>query len=135
VQQDAISICIVAVDKFKNLKDIAFYIKHQYDKKYPGSGKAAEGVYHCAVGKSFASEFKVSCKDHTRKDTWVGRSFILNGQLQTSRSAEFDRICLFAMLFLSGAVSHETRQMIHLKIDTLHVILWKSKEAPFQITD
>ncbi len=47
---------LVAVDKFKQLKDIAFYIKHQYDKKYPGSGKAAEGVYHCAVGKSFASE-------------------------------------------------------------------------------
>ncbi|GAX82956.1 hypothetical protein CEUSTIGMA_g10383.t1 [Chlamydomonas eustigma] len=87
-EQDAINICIVAVDKYKNLKDVAFYIKHQYDKKYPGSGKAAEGVYHCAVGKSFAS-----------------------------------------------AVSHETRQMIHLKIDTLHVILWKSKEAPFQITD
>ena len=56
-EKDAINISIVAVDKYKHLKDIAFYIKHQYDKKYPGSGKAAEGVYHCAVGKSFASEF------------------------------------------------------------------------------
>jgi hypothetical protein len=35
--------------------DIAFYIKHEYDRKYPGSGKATEGVYHCIVGKSFAS--------------------------------------------------------------------------------
>lgn len=56
-EQDAITICIVAVDKFKHLKDIAFHIKHEYDKKYPGSGKATEGVYHCAVGKSFASEW------------------------------------------------------------------------------
>ena len=57
-EQDAITICIVAVDKFKHLKDIAFHIKHEYDKKYPGSGKATEGVYHCAVGKSFASEWR-----------------------------------------------------------------------------
>lgn len=54
-EQDAINISIVAVDKFKHLKDIAFHIKQSYDKKYPGSGKATEGVYHCAVGKSFAS--------------------------------------------------------------------------------
>jgi hypothetical protein len=37
------------------LSDIAFYIKHEYDHKYPGSGKATEGVYHCAVGRHFAS--------------------------------------------------------------------------------
>ncbi len=55
-EQDAVKISIVAVDKFRHLKDIAYYIKHEYDKKYPGSGKATEGVYHCAVGKSFASE-------------------------------------------------------------------------------
>lgn len=54
-EQDAINIVLVAVDKFKHLKDIAFYIKQTYDKKFPGSGKATEGVYHCAVGKSFAS--------------------------------------------------------------------------------
>ena len=55
-EQDAIAICTVAVDKFKQLKDIAFHIKHEYDHKYPGSGKATEGVYHCIVGKSYASE-------------------------------------------------------------------------------
>ena len=54
-EQDAINISIVALDKYKTLKEVAFYIKQQYDRKYPGSGKAAEGVYHCAVGKSFAS--------------------------------------------------------------------------------
>ncbi|PNH05047.1 Dynein light chain, flagellar outer arm [Tetrabaena socialis] len=83
-EQDAIQIALVAVDKYRQLKDIAFYIKHEYDKKYPGSGKATEGVYHCIVGKSFAS-----------------------------------------------SVSHETRQFIHMKVDTYHVILWKSKDTPF----
>ncbi len=57
LEQDAINISLVAVDKFKHLKDIAYHIKHEYDKKYPGSGKATEGVYHCIVGKSFASEW------------------------------------------------------------------------------
>ncbi|KAG2489644.1 hypothetical protein HYH03_011923 [Edaphochlamys debaryana] len=83
-EQDAVQIALIAVDKYRQLKDIAFYIKHEYDKKYPGSGKATEGVYHCIVGKSFAS-----------------------------------------------AVSHETRQFIHMKVDTYHVILWKSKDTPF----
>jgi|LauGreDrversion2_5_1035112.scaffolds.fasta_scaffold161380_1 dynein light chain LC8-type len=31
-EQDAIKISLVAVDKFKHLKDIAFYIKQQYDR-------------------------------------------------------------------------------------------------------
>jgi dynein light chain LC8-type len=87
-EADAMSIAVVAVDKHKHLKDIAYHIKHAYDKKYPGSGKATEGVYHCVVGKSFAS-----------------------------------------------AVSHETRQMIHLKVDTFHIVLWKSKDTPFHSTD
>lgn len=86
--RDAIDISLLAVDKNKQLKDIAFYIKHEYDKKYPGSGKATEGVYHCVVGKSFAS-----------------------------------------------AVSHETRQFIHLKVDTYHIVLWKSKDSPFHINE
>ncbi|MEW5302017.1 MAG: hypothetical protein WDW38_008647 [Sanguina aurantia] len=87
-ESDAIHTALVAVDKHKQLKDVAFYIKHEYDRKYPGSGKATEGVYHCIVGKSFAS-----------------------------------------------AVSHETRQFIHLKVDTHHIILWKSKDTPFHVGD
>ena len=57
-EQDAVQIALVAVDKYRQLKDIAFYIKHEYDRKYPGSGKATEGVYHCIVGKSFASKYR-----------------------------------------------------------------------------
>lgn len=31
-EQDAIKISLVAVDKFKHLKEIAFYVKQQYDR-------------------------------------------------------------------------------------------------------
>lgn len=31
----------------------------------------------------------------------------------------------------AGAISHEARQYIHIKVDTLHVVLWKSKDNPF----
>ncbi|GFH13207.1 dynein light chain [Haematococcus lacustris] len=85
---EAINTALIAVDKYKQLKDIAFYVKHEYDRKYPGSGKATEGVYHCIVGNHYAS-----------------------------------------------AVSHETRQFIHLKVDTYHIILWKSKDTPFTVAD
>lgn len=36
---------------------------------------------------------------------------------------------------LAGSVSHETRQFIHLKVDTYHIVLWKSKDTPFHVTD
>jgi hypothetical protein len=35
----------------------------------------------------------------------------------------------------AGSVSHETRQFIHLKVDTYHIVLWKSKDTPFHVTD
>jgi dynein light chain LC8-type len=56
-EQEAIRVSLAAVDRFKQLKDIAKFIKQEYDKLHVGSGKATEGVYHCVVGKSFASEY------------------------------------------------------------------------------
>eukprot|EP00877_Chromochloris_zofingiensis_P002932 jgi/Chrzof1/1263/Cz01g46230.t1 len=88
LEKDAITIALAAVDQNKNLKDIAQFVKHEYDKKHPGSGKATEGVYHCVVGKTFAS-----------------------------------------------AISHETWHYIHMKVDTYHVILWKSKDSPFHMVE
>ncbi|WIA12698.1 hypothetical protein OEZ86_006028 [Tetradesmus obliquus] len=83
IEKHAVIVATAAVDKHKQLKDVAQFIKHEMDHKFPAS-KATEGVYHCAVGKSFAS-----------------------------------------------AISHEARQYIHIKVDTLHVVLWKSKDNPF----
>ena len=55
-EESATGIALEAVHKFKHYKDIASHVKHQFDKKYPGSGKATEGVFHCICGKSFASK-------------------------------------------------------------------------------
>ena len=55
-EQSAVDVCLEAVHKFKQYKDIASHVKHQFDKKYPGSGKATEGVFHCVCGKNFASK-------------------------------------------------------------------------------
>jgi dynein light chain LC8-type len=57
-EQSAINIAIAAVDQKKHLMDIAGYVKTQYDKMYPGSGKATEGVYHAICGQHFASELQ-----------------------------------------------------------------------------
>lgn len=61
-EQSAVDVCLEAVHKFKQYKDIASHVKHQFDKKYPGSGKATEGVFHCVCGKNFASKHKASFK-------------------------------------------------------------------------
>ena len=55
-EESAVGIALEAVHKFKQYKDIASHVKHQFDKKYPGSGKATEGVFHCVCGKNFASK-------------------------------------------------------------------------------
>ena len=54
-EKAAIEIAVQAVDRNKQLMDIASYIKTHYDKAYPGSGKATEGVYHAMCGTHFAS--------------------------------------------------------------------------------
>lgn len=36
---------------------------------------------------------------------------------------------------VAGAVSHETRQFIHMKVDTYHIVLWKSKDTPFHVSE
>jgi len=56
-EESAVEVCLEAVHKYKQYKDIASHVQHQFDKKYPGSGKATEGVFHCVCGKNFASEF------------------------------------------------------------------------------
>jgi dynein light chain LC8-type len=54
-EKAGIEISIAAVDGNKQLMDIASHIKTAYDKQYPGSGKATEGVYHAMCGTHFAS--------------------------------------------------------------------------------
>lgn len=56
-EEDAVKIVTAAVDAHSQLMDIAHQVKVQYDKRYPGSGKATEGVYHAICGHHFASTF------------------------------------------------------------------------------
>jgi dynein light chain LC8-type len=58
-EKDAVDVALTAISKNKHLKDIAQHIKQEIDRRHPGSGKATEGVYHCIVGKSFASEYRM----------------------------------------------------------------------------
>ena len=32
----------------------------------------------------------------------------------------------------AACVSHETREYLHIKVDQLHIIIWKSKDTPFK---
>lgn len=56
-EEAAVKIVTAAVDAHTQLMDIAHQVKVQYDKQYPGSGKATEGVYHAICGHRFASAF------------------------------------------------------------------------------
>jgi dynein light chain LC8-type len=53
-EQAAIKVAVDAVESNQQLMDIAYHIKTHYDKQYPGSGKATEGVYHAICGYHFA---------------------------------------------------------------------------------
>lgn len=48
LQQDAVNIAIQALDKFTIEKDIAAYIKKEFDSKY-------NPTWHCVVGRNFGS--------------------------------------------------------------------------------
>jgi hypothetical protein len=57
-EKAAIEVAISAVESNHHLMDIASHIKTKYDKLYPGSGKATEGVYHAMCGTHFASKLR-----------------------------------------------------------------------------
>jgi dynein light chain LC8-type len=59
-EEAAVKIVTAAVDAHTQLMDIAHQVKVQYDKQYPGSGKATEGVYHAICGHHFASAFSLT---------------------------------------------------------------------------
>ncbi|KIZ01043.1 Dynein light chain, flagellar outer arm, partial [Monoraphidium neglectum] len=74
LERDVLLVSAAAVERHRQLKDVAQFVKQGMQRLHPGGNRAADGVYHCAVGKSFAS-----------------------------------------------AVSHEVRQYIHLRVDSIHV--------------
>jgi dynein light chain LC8-type len=134
--KDAISIALAAADRFVLPKDIARFIKQEFDRKYPSSGKATDGVYHCVVGKNYASE---CCQLPTAADeTHACRNLCVCSMAPSSAKRVRGPCCADWPWTgcCSGAISHETRHYLHLKIDAYHVLLWKSKDnGPFLATD
>lgn len=138
-EQDAMYVCLSGVDQYKALKDIAQYIKQEYDKKYPSNGKATDGVYHCIVGKSFASKCLL---DHCKFSELEFYCALITPHhtctLPASSSLPSSQPRLITPSptpFPAGGISHETRQCILLKVDVYHVLLWKSKDSPFHASD
>lgn len=85
-EKAAIEVACSAFDKHSQYKDVAQAMKKDYDRRYPSSGKANDGVYHAVVGKHFGASF-----------------------------------------------SHETSFYIHLRVDLHNVIIFKSKDSPFDV--
>ncbi|CAL8094394.1 unnamed protein product [Calicophoron daubneyi] len=48
MQQDAVDTCAVAMSKSKLEKDVAAYMKKEFDRKY-------SGTWHCIVGRNFGT--------------------------------------------------------------------------------
>ena len=93
------------MEKHRSSKDIAAFVKTEFDKQH--LEPQAEGAYHCIVGKHFASA-----------PPGVGgtRPARPPGALLTSGGR-------------AGAVSHETQQYILLTVDTLNVVLFRSRDV------
>eukprot|EP00898_Chlorokybus_atmophyticus_P005856 jgi/Chlat1/6271/Chrsp44S09052 len=53
--RQAMEVAGAAFDKHSHFKDVATFIKKEYDKRYPSDGRATSGVYHCVVGSAFAA--------------------------------------------------------------------------------
>lgn len=58
MQADAIDCAIKAMEKFNIEKDIAAYIKKEFDRKY-------NPTWHCVVGRNFGYLFQMEKKSHT----------------------------------------------------------------------
>ncbi len=66
----------------------------------------------------------VSCRCHADMDTEHVMHCLVMAALQAG--PDLTPTCCVAC---SGAVSHETRHYIHLRVDSYNIILWKSKDS------
>ncbi|VEL10375.1 unnamed protein product [Protopolystoma xenopodis] len=54
MQQDAVELCAMAMEKYNIEKDIAAYIKKEFDRKY-------NPTWHCIVGRNFGRSVSQPC--------------------------------------------------------------------------
>ncbi|KAA0193979.1 Dynein light chain cytoplasmic [Fasciolopsis buskii] len=56
MQEDAVHTAASAMDKYQVEKDVAAFVKKEFDRKY-------SPTWHCVVGKSFGSRFTTDARD------------------------------------------------------------------------
>jgi len=94
MQQDAIDCANVALEKFNIEKDIAAYIKKEFDKKY-------NPTWHCVVGRNFGSYVTHETKHFIY--FYMGQVAILlfkSGWTHISNEMIFNNISLLSPIFL-----------------------------------
>lgn len=94
MQQDAIDCANVALEKFNIEKDIAAYIKKEFDKKY-------NPTWHCVVGRNFGSYVTHETKHFIY--FYMGQVAILlfkSGWTHISNEMIFNNISLLSPTFL-----------------------------------
>ncbi|OAE32775.1 hypothetical protein AXG93_374s1020 [Marchantia polymorpha subsp. ruderalis] len=127
MQQDAIECATQALDKYNVEKDIAAYIKKEFDKKY-------NPTWHCIVGRNFGAT-GLSGNDHQPR--------IQNGKLARVRAITkalvvwiSDTTNVFNVgdctktdfdVDVAGSyVTHETKHFVYFYLGQVAVLLFKS---------
>lgn len=63
-ETEAIEVCALAVELHKNTKDMATYVKKEYEQRFPRSGKAVEGVFHVVCGSHFGASISHETRNY-----------------------------------------------------------------------
>ncbi|VEL32633.1 unnamed protein product [Protopolystoma xenopodis] len=133
MQQDAVECAVAAMEKFNIEKDIASYIKKEFDKKY-------NPTWHCIVGRNFGrcchNSFRlllnlpIGVPPHWRGNQTivVGRDFkkhTLNCHCCHVFFQHYTVKCIIFVYFCSY-VTHETKHFIYFYLGQVAVLLFKS---------
>ena len=113
MQQEAVDIATVALEKYNIEKDIAAQIKKEFDRRHGPT-------WHVVVGKNFGSyvthgEWPVFDLDSARAGTSMG--------VCDACGTCVGIVCLIASPFFLRA---ETKHFIYFYIGSLAILIWKS---------
>ncbi|RUS30700.1 dynein light chain type 1-domain-containing protein [Jimgerdemannia flammicorona] len=87
MHHEAIECATQALEKYNIEKDIAAYIKREFDKKYGPT-------WHCVVGRNFGS--------YVTHELWTAVIVILRGNVKTKHFIYFYHDKIAILLFKSG---------------------------------
>ena len=111
MQQDAIDCAAQAMEKYNIEKDIAAYIKKEFDKKY-------NPTWHCIVGRNFGQFFHTS----PGARTCLTLCFAITGGIPPLQL----KFLIFNALRTGSYVTHETKHFIYFYLGQVAILLFKS---------